>query len=214
MNAVLGLLDQIDAVKVLQVGRKCEGEHSQGAVRDHPRGYLHPTAVPDNKIAMPILRSLDGLDVLNVRECCPQVPDPLRQPLGRPLLQIREHPGQVRSVRLEGAYLARRARLAEEQAVQDELLDSRSQELLQPGAHRKLGLIGRQVAKRRPPWPKLEVVETEVTLHPLRVPDFRKEVTPGGFADHLDSRACIREAGPHDERLWEELPLRNPQIAL
>src|SRR6476646_7867924 len=124
MDPVLGLFDEVDPLEIFQVRRQGEGEHPQSPVRDHPRWNLKTAFVPEDEVAMPILGTLDRFDVLEIRESSLEMCDPLPETIGRTLPQISDDPGEIGAVRLETRSLAWRTRLADKEAIQNNLLDA------------------------------------------------------------------------------------------
>ena len=96
---------------------------------------------------MPVVRALDNSDILNVRKGRSKVADPTAKAVGPVLSEMLDHPGQVRAVGTKTMDTQRWARLANQEAVENKLLDPFRKHFFEPRGHREFRIIGRQVAE-------------------------------------------------------------------
>src|SRR2546423_1347043 len=87
-------------------------------------------------------------DGFQIRQGGSNVRNPLTETLGISALQFSHDPRKVRAVGFEPNSLARWTSKANLQAVQDKLLNTVRQKLLEPTANRKVRFVFRQISKR------------------------------------------------------------------
>ena len=85
VDAVLGFLDKVNALELKQVRRNGQRQETQRPVGSHPGRHREALTVLQHEVTMPVLRTLDCLDVLEIREGGLQVGDPLPEAVGKAL---------------------------------------------------------------------------------------------------------------------------------
>src|SRR5437016_2930652 len=107
---------------------------------------------------MLVIRTLDSANGLEIGECRSQMGNPLPHPARVALLQICNHPREIRSVWFEAADLAGRACLPDQQTIQDDLLHPSPEKTLEPRRNWKLRFVFGEVSKGALPRAELERV--------------------------------------------------------
>ena len=133
-----------------------ERSQSEGPVGNQPRRNAQVAVIEECQEARPVLRALSGLDILQVRERGPQLPDPCAVAMRVSLAKPSRNPRQVSTVASEARRKTWSARVPDGLQVQIYALNARDQQPPKPSRNRERSLVGRQAAERRPRGPQLE----------------------------------------------------------
>ena len=73
---------------------------------------------------MPVVGTIDGVDIHDIGQCFTNMTDPFSETLRIFVFKIGDDPGQIGTIRLKATNLARGACFSDQQAVQNKALDT------------------------------------------------------------------------------------------